>query len=155
MPKAGYSSSKKKTPLEREPARGKISDHLLRDLEESLAKIEGKSAQTRPSQQTYKTRSPIKLTIDTETSDQAESYIESIVSHLRRSLTLPELGAVKIQLRLRQDGSVIKLNVLNSESKENKRYLETHLPLLHFPRFEEALAGKKEHEFIVTFVNEI
>jgi hypothetical protein len=152
------SPSKKKMPAEREPARGKISDHLLKELEESIAKIEGKSDKTPISRQTSKTRAPIKLTVDTETSDtgeQAESYIESIVAHLHRSLTLPELGAVKIQLRLRQDGSVIKLIVLSSESKENKRYLETHLPLLHFPQFEEAYVGKKEHEFIVTFVNEI
>lgn len=152
------SPSKKKVPAERQPARGKISDHLLKELEESIAKIEGKSDKTLVSRQTSKTRTPIKLTIDTETSDageQAESYIESIVGHLHRSLTLPELGAVKIQLRLRQDGSVIKLIVLSSESKENKRYLETHLPLLHFPRFEEAYVGKKEHEFILNFVNEI
>lgn len=138
--------------------RAKISDSLLQELEESIAKIEQK-ADTKGKPEKRQHISPLALQIDTASLDQTNSeegsYIEMLVGHLHQALQLPEYGEVKIQLSLRQDGSVVKIAVLQAQSKKNKRYLEENLPHLRFPRLEGSLASQKEASFILTFVNEM
>jgi outer membrane biosynthesis protein TonB len=75
---------------------------------------------------------------------------DAIVAYLHESLHLPDYGEVKIQLTVREDGSVAKLVVLKAESVKNKAYLEKNLPLLVFPSLE-----RKEQTFIFTFCNEL
>ncbi|MBS0651289.1 MAG: flagellar hook-length control protein FliK [Verrucomicrobia bacterium] len=141
--------------------RAKISDQLKKELAESIAKIEGKKQTLSQKQQTSRTQSftPIQLQIDSiETGsweDADSDYPNLMIGYLHQSLHLPEFGEVKIQLTLRQDGSVAKLVVLNTESDKNKRYLEGSLPKLQFPSFNGSFAKKKEHTFILTFCNEI
>jgi hypothetical protein len=138
--------------------RAKISDTLLKELEESIAKIETKRDKT-----TIRSKSiaPITLQIDTITeedilSDGSESsYTHALVDHLHRFLTLPDYGEVKIQLSLRQDGTVAKMDVLRAQSEKNRQYLESNLPRLKFPRLEGAYANKKESTFTLTFCNEL
>lgn len=145
----------KKPPKEN---RAKISDSLLKELEESIAKIETKSDKT-----TVRSKAivPITLQIDTITEEDvfsdvsASSYTDALVDHLHRFLTLPEYGEVKIQLSLRQDGTVAKMDLLRAQSEKNRQYLESNLPRLKFPRFEGAYAKKKESTFILTFCNEL
>ena len=144
-----------KKPVEKKAsARSDISDSLLRELEESLEKFDKPSLN--PS-------SPLKLPalslqIDTPSSE-IESlgiplYVERLVSHLQNHLTLPDFGEVKIQLDLREDGSVDKIVVLSSKSKANKLYLEENLPQLRFPPPEKIEANGK-CRFVFTFVNEV
>jgi type IV secretory pathway VirB10-like protein len=130
-------------PPKPEPPRATFSPSLARELEESLAKIEGKSNKKEMK------REPQPLALSVDVVERAE-YTDLLIAHLRETLTLPAYGAVKIQLRLRQDGTVIKLVVLSAESAENKRYLEKHLPAVRFPRPE----SSSEDEFVLTFVNE-
>lgn len=138
--------------------RAKISDSLLQELEESIAKIEQK-ADKKGGIEKLKPGSPLALQIDTSSPDQTHaeegSYIEMLVEHLHQALQLPDYGEVKIQLSLRQDGSVAKIAVLRAKSQKNKRYLEENLPHLRFPRFEGSLAKTQESSFILTFVNEM
>jgi hypothetical protein len=82
-------------------------------------------------------------------------YTDILVEHLHQSLSLPDYGEVKIQLSLRQDGTVVKVIVLKTQSEKNKQYLESNLLRLRFPRFDGAYANKKEYTFILTFCNEL
>ncbi len=142
--------------------RAKISDSLMRELEESIAKIENKSGKGASKKTPFSSKAlaPIALQIDTpsnELSNVAEKqsdYTDALITHLHQCLSLPEYGEVKIQLSLRQDGTVCKVIVLKAQSEKNKQYLESNLPQLKFPHFDGAYASKKEHTFVLTFCNE-
>lgn len=149
------SKNKPPTPSSATPERAKISDSLLKELEESIAKIDKKSDK-QIVQQSHNTQSPIKLQIDhfDEDPPNHSHYTDTLVNHLHRHLSLPDHGEVKIQLSLRQDGTITRMVVLNAQSEKNKRYLETHLIRLKFPQFEQSHANQKECTFILTFCNE-
>ncbi len=151
------SQAKPKSAPPPSPPRAKISDSLIRELEESIAKIENKSDKGTARSRKISV-APIALQIDMtdafQYSDAKEGdYTDLLVSHLHQYLTLPEYGEVKIQLSLQQDGTVGKIVVLKAESEKNKKYLESNLPRLRFPRFEGSYAKKKESTFILTFCN--
>ena len=136
-----------------------IPDELLRELEESIAKIDQKRDNLYP-EKTLQTPKAIRLDAPTFGSklvyeEESTGYKENLISYLHQTLNLPEHGEVKIQLTLRPDGSVVKLVVLKTESEKNRIYLEKSLPLLRFPIFDKASAQKKEQTFILTFCNEI
>jgi outer membrane biosynthesis protein TonB len=136
--------------------RAKISDSLLKELEDSIAKIENKKPVSKAISP-GKALAPIPLQIDLLSSDHEDAsadYSDLLVGYLHQSLSLPDYGEVKIQLSLRQDGSVSKVIVLKTQSEKNKRYLESSLPKLNFPRFEGTYSNKKECTFILTFCNE-
>ncbi len=146
----------KKTPPPPPQNRAKISDALMRELEQSIANIDHKPTVQKPTKPPS-LAPPIRLQIDTPSADigtDDSHYTDHLVDHLRRALSLPEYGEVKIQLSLRQDGTVAKLIVLRTQSEKNKHYLESNLPQLKFPRFDGAYANKKEYTFILTFCNE-
>lgn len=129
---------KRKSVTEPEPM---ISEQLMREIEESIAKIEGKNA-------TVYIDNTLKL-------DYAEGYEEVLIAHLRSHLQLPEFGEVKIKLTLSKNGSVIKLSVLNAESERNKKHLETHLYTIQFPPLDVLGIKKPEQTFVLTFCNDI
>ncbi len=149
------------SPKNKPDNRGKISDQLRKELEASIAKIEGKKQNLSQKQQPSRSQAftPIQLDIDSADTGPAvdfdSDYPNLMIGYLHQSLHLPEFGEVKIQLTLRQDGSVAKLVVLNTESEKNKRYLEGNLPRLKLPSFNGSFAQKKEHTFVLTFCNEI
>ncbi len=150
--------SKSKTPPPKKEVkpdnRAKISDNLKRELEQSIANMEGKKQPVALKNST--TFTPIQLQIDSMDSNATESdYPNHMVQYLHQSLNLPEFGEVKIQLTLRQDGSVVKLVVLKTESEKNRSYLEGSLPHLRFPPFSGSLSKAKEHTFVLTFCNEL
>ncbi len=158
LSKAKPSEQKKIPPA---PPRAKISDSLLQELEESIAKIENKSDKTKLSQSAHTNKAPlapIALQIDAIANDSSEdesNYTDALVKHLHQALSLPDYGEVKIQLSLRQDGTVAKVIVLKTQSERNRHYLESNLPRLKFPRFDGAYANKKESTFVLTFCNEL
>lgn len=136
------------------PPRAKISDSLLKELEESIAKIENKSDKPAINKKAS-SATPIALQIDSMAEEGIESsYTDTLIGHLHASLSLPDYGEVKIQLSLRQDGTVVKVVVLKAKNEKNRQYLESNLPRLRFPRFDGAWANKKEHTFVLTFCNE-
>lgn len=155
-------SAKKK---QQEEQRGKMSQKLLQELEESLDKLGSQSEKRRSSKTTPNKRADIPTPIHslhTEASDSlspskndsSENYVyqEALISYLKQTLHLPEHGEVKIQLTLKQDGSVVNLLVLKTESEKNRKYLESSLPHLRCPYLQ---GTRKQETFIVTFCNEI
>ena len=83
--------------------------------------------------------------------DQKTAYTHKIISLLQQLLKLPEQGDVKIQLIIRNDGSVAKLSIVDAKSKKNKNYIEDNLPLISFPHFGNTFDGDKEHAFSPDF----
>jgi outer membrane biosynthesis protein TonB len=142
-----------------------ISPSLLEELEESIAKIQDKSDNPILDKQIKNKTplsAPVSLQIDALYSEKLENcdttssdYISSLTQHLHASLHLPDFGEVKIELTLQQDGTVAKLKVLKAESDHNKKYLESHLPLLKFPHLTGSFARKNEYTFTVNFCNEL
>lgn len=141
-----------------------ISLSLMQELQESIAKIQDQSdKQQKRAQGSASFSSPrtvsSSLQIDLPRSLQEEAtiergdYIQTLVEQLHASLHLPDIGEVKIELTLRQDGTVAKLKVLNAESQQNRKYLEAELPRLRFPYLSGLYALEKEHTFIFNFCN--
>lgn len=134
----------------------RVPSHLLKELEETLAKIEAKP------QKPAKNHSPAlkQEPLHSEKAFSAQSRLshldqqELLISHLRHSLHLPDFGEVKIELILSSEGVVKSLRVLRAESRLNREYLEKQLPLLHFPPLN-LTSEKREATFILTFCNEL
>jgi|GEM_PF-3021417 len=122
---------------------------LMKQLEMSIAKIEdnGQKQVSSPLK-----RMP-KLQIDTESDANASIYAANLVQCLQSALTLPSVGAVKVELTLRNDGTFVKMRILNSQSNPNKAFLETHLVSMKYPAFSGELKKEQEHAFVVTFCN--
>lgn len=147
--------AKKKTvakkPLSNKPV---IPAKLLRDLQESIAKIEQKDHKG----QAFGVKGPPKmhtgLKIDETSIGGGSNYVGSLIDCLQSALDLPEMGAVKVELKLRKDGSFAHMKVLHTVSKRNKQFLETELPSLSFPAFTGSLQKEKEHVFVITFCNQ-
>src|SRR5690348_14785965 len=92
--------------------RSTIPPSLLKELEESIAKIEDKGDKHKLSKRVPPSRvQPLHI----DASNDA-SYIDILTQHLHTSLHLPDFGEVKIELTLQQDGTVATLKVLNAES---------------------------------------
>jgi len=150
-------SSSKKDP--------KVPKELLQELEKSLSKLDEHpvkaTSKPSPSLPSPKAFSPLagyqkENTQWTPSSFFEEgNYEESLVQMLHQMLNLPEYGEVKIQITLKQDGTVAHLKVISAESEKNKTYLEKHLPHLRFSHFTGPLSEKKEHTFTLTFCNEL
>jgi outer membrane biosynthesis protein TonB len=111
----------KKNPPPQNPS--KISDSLLKELQESIAKIENKGDKAAVGKRTPPTAraiAPIALQIDSTAGEEVDAdagdYTDALISHLHRHLSLPDYGEVKIQLSLRQDGTVAKGVVLKAQS---------------------------------------
>ncbi len=154
-------SKNKPSPAKKNPPpqnRAKISDSLLKELEESIAKIENKGDK----KVVHKKESPnnksfvvYPLQIDTASmQNDPNNYTDTLIDHLHQYLSLPDYGEVKIQLSLRQDGTVVKVVIVKTQSEKNKQYLESTLPGLRFPPFDAAHANK-ENTFTLTFCNEL
>lgn len=128
------------------PKRSPLTQELLQELEESIAKIEGKHDKVDTRKQLT---TPQSIEIPNHDTIE-ESYAEALILCLRQSLHLPDYGEVKLKITLKEDGSVERLVVLKADSEKNRNYLETHLPHLKFPAIK-----KTEHTFVLTFCNEV
>lgn len=147
----------KKIPIKKsEPL---IPSSLLQELEEGIAKIESLSPLPKEKQGKGSIPALNPLQCDTITPSKKEnvqdstSYTDLLVNTMRSMLSLPEYGEVKLQLTLRQDGTVVKIVVLNSQSKQNARYLEMILPSVVFPKFGNGPNTDQEQTFLLTFCN--
>lgn len=88
-------------------------------------------------------------------SDREVSYRDELAGRLKLLLRLPEYGEVKIKLTLDRTGKIAKVNVLNSESAANKKYIEKTLPTLSFPAFGTRFGDVDEYIFSITLSNEL
>lgn len=146
------------------PSKKAIPKDLIDELEERIAKIEQKrdKIDTKEPLKNLGSIKPLeiesieKIEPSGHASNElsADAYQKMLIECLRQSLNLPDFGEVKIQLTLREDGSVANVIVLKAESQKNKRYLEENLPRLKFPNLQGSLSKKKQHTFSLVFCNE-
>jgi hypothetical protein len=128
-----------------------LAQKLVRELEESIAKIEGSHDKVDTSLELETPRTIDALKIESFKPNLTnDDYTGTLILCLQQSLNLPDFGEVKIKLTLRHDGTVEQLTVLKAESENNRRYLETHLPHVKFPAL-----NNLEHTFVLTFCNEV
>jgi len=165
-PTTTTSAAKKKEtkPARRSPA---VSQKLIKELEESIAKIDEKPDKFKSEKYSAKTKSQVQAPIVLN-SLESEPYIgpfseratledlrELLVLELKNSLHLPDFGEVTMRLVLRRDGSVAEVKVLKSASKKNSEYLERELPKHSFSFVAELGLKDNERNFVITFCNEI
>ncbi|MBS0621019.1 MAG: hypothetical protein JSS61_06135 [Verrucomicrobia bacterium] len=120
-----------------------VSNALLKQLQESIAKIDSTPTNKKTPTTTLQIDSP------------KGNYTDALIATMHASLQLPDFGEVSLQLTLRQDGSVAKIAILKAASEKNRRYLESALLTVRFPHFDGALSREKEHTFTLMFCNEI
>ena len=132
--------------------------NLAKQLEDSLSKIEKGKIKSHV-ENTLSLPPPMALFQESPTptsginEKEAFFYHESLVKYLQHALHLPEYGNVKIALTLKPDGTVMKLEVITSESEKNKTFLEKNLPQIKFPGFSKS-DGNEQKTFLLTFCNE-
>lgn len=97
------------------------------------------------------------LSIDShETVNSEDSgYYGTLSSRMKQALRLPEIGIVRILLTLDRQGSVVALEVVETKSEYNKKFVEATLKKVQFPPFGKCFEGEGRHTFSITLANEI
>jgi hypothetical protein len=147
------SSVPSKTSSKSPPQETKKKNDLLKELQDSLTKIENQSS-AESSIALTPPKTIQKLEIDHLESEEPVDYFLLLAKTLKNELELPEYGDVKLELTVLNNGRVVKLRILNTSSDKNKRYLELKLPTLLLPPFSDNLKNEREHTFTLTFCNE-
>lgn len=131
-----------------------IPSSILKQLEESIAKIAQKDDKQCKSSTIVAVSSSSKVAVDPAQEEPAiPSYTASLIEELTKMLQLPEYGTVKVKIKINSMGKIIELMVLQAESKANKVYLEKHLPNIVLPRYNEKPMLNNEQTFTLTFCN--
>lgn len=156
--KKSQTSASLPAPKTEKPSQPSIPSHLLKELEDTLSKMESNVHQPvkskQPNQQTKKQPLSSETCLSTSSELSIQDQQAILTSHLQQSLHLPEFGEVKIELVLSGNGRVKNLKVLRAESKLNREYLEKYLPSLEFPPVN-LTSEKREYTYILTFCNEL
>lgn len=148
-PKPKPTPEPKKTPSQKP----KIDPALLSKAQQSLAKVRQGGSKSSGGG-TPNVASLQSLSIDTKATQKDLSYRDELAARLRTLLKFPEMGAVEIQLTITKTGSVKNVKVLNTESKENEKYVAKVLPTLQMPTFGNRFGSAAEHTFAITLSNE-
>lgn len=153
-PSAIKQRGKSLSTLKHTPQEFDIPSSILKQLEESIAKIEQKDDKQCKSS-TIVTASLSSKVVVTPAQEEPplSSYTASLVKELTQMLQLPEYGEVKIKIKVSPAGKILELLVLQAESKVNKLYLEKHLPNIVLPKYNEKVALNNEQTFTLTFCN--
>ena len=77
-------------------------------------------------------------------------YLQTVVSALKDSLTLPETGRVKLTITVSEQGKIVKIVSLLVESENNLAYLKENLAKMTLP----AYAKKENRTFTIVFCDE-
>lgn len=146
---------KKKISSPKQPSQEfEIPSSLLKQLEESIAKIEQKDDKQCKSSTIVAASLSSKVAVDLAQEESLlPSYTASLIQELTKMLQLPEYGIVKVKMKIDPTGKIVELLVLQAESKANKLYLEKRLPNLVLPRYNEQLMLNNEQTFTLTFCN--
>ncbi|MDR2540097.1 MAG: hypothetical protein LBC45_05905 [Chlamydiales bacterium] len=131
-----------------------IPSSILKQLEESIAKIEQKDDKQCKSSTIVTAPLSFKVAVAPVQEEPAlPNYTASLVKGLTQMLQLPEYGEVKIKITVSPAGKIIDLLVLQAESKANKLYLEKCLPNIVLPKYNEKVTLNNEQTFTLTFCN--
>lgn len=131
----------------------KIPSHLSKQLQESIAKIDQTSDKECLTNTLRTPKAISKLTVEQSNGEDQSDYAETLISHLKKNLTLPEIGEVKVELLIGKMGTLKNYRVISSKSLRNQRHLETELGALHYPIFTGNLISKQECTFVISFSN--
>lgn len=131
-----------------------IPDHLVRQLQESIAKIDESSHKLSPSNNLTTPKVISTLTSEHRVSNEdASQFAKELVACLQRNLVLPEVGEVKVELLLQKNGTLKEFRILSSRSKRNQSLLEETLGKIRYPSFTGSLKNEMEHSFVIAFYN--
>jgi hypothetical protein len=145
--------SEQKTPSSTKKTKPVISEELIKELEEGIAKIDAKNEKIVRENRLDAPKWIPQFQIETGLFEDANSFGQDLIECLQNTLELPEKGEVKVELTLKKEGSFVELKILHSESKKNKQFLEEELKKIHYPGFKGNLKNEKEHVFVITFCN--
>ncbi len=85
---------------------------------------------------------------------EEECYQDELIQRLKLLMRLPVVGSVKIQLTLNREGQLLKLQIVEAESKLNRQCVEQKVPQLNFSKFGSYFPGEQEHTFSIIFSND-
>ena len=149
-------SSKQSTKPKPKPIKKKNEKKdLFKSIKESLTKIkkQDKSLKSITAPQLIGELHIDKPVVFDPSDDNAVEYQDEIVLLLTSYLRLPEHGKVKVKLTIQRTGSVSKLEILNSDSKQNKKYVEHAVSEIVFPDFGDNFKGQQSHDFLITLAS--
>lgn len=161
--KSSPTTKKKKTETKPSPKPSTVKKHTdslqkeLQNIQKSIAKIEeendkiGKKSTLKDPPKISFSQTASTSEIDKETDD---AYANSLANYLQMHLQLPDIGEVKIQLTLLENGTVEKIVVLSAKSERNRKRLEEELPKLTLPALPKKRAPSRAETFVLTFCNE-
>ncbi len=82
-------------------------------------------------------------------------YEEELIAYLESILSFPEKGEVGMKLTLKREGSVKKVEIVRSSSKQNKSYIESIVAACSFPPFGKQFKGEESHTFTITLTSNL
>lgn len=91
---------------------------------------------------------PATISLDLFSYVPDDHYADGLVSYLKKEISLPEKGSIKVKIVLRCDGSLKHYSIVSTDNERNATYLKKHLPTLTFPCFNKK---SKEKEFSLHF----
>jgi outer membrane biosynthesis protein TonB len=129
---------------------------IIKEIEENLKKIEKKIEKK---QEIKKIEIPKKIdlspSLEIEKKVEIDSnYDQILINYLKQNLHLPEYGYVKISIDIDKYGNATNIEIIESKSLENQKYLKNNLEKLKFPIYKEFSSTKKFNRFIICFRNE-
>ena len=143
LPKPAATQPKKlPTPKTQKPVKKKARD-VMSEVQKNIAKIEKKKDNKKQNAPVAKKQEPVVKV--------KPQYPLLLVQKLKSALHLPEEGAVRLEVTLKNSGEVIDVKVLSLNSPDNAAYLEKEKQKMRFPMFTAELSGKKQHTFTLTF----
>lgn len=149
---------KKNSPIKNTQSKPKIPENLVRQLQESIAKIEKNPHKDTRSSPLATPKWIPSLTVDSQGglqggSQEENSFATALIECLQNALDLPEMGRVKIALTIRCTGEFSRMEILEVESRKNSQFLQRELKTMRFPPFSGSLQQEKEHTFVISFCN--
>lgn len=139
----------------------KRKQEMLAKVQGTLSKIKAKGSNVVAAGSLDKIKLPSslgELSVDSlrfeesgaELTIRERSYRDELASRLKLLLRFPEYGIVKLKLTLARTGKVKEVEILSSESRENKAHIQKTLPTLLFPPFGDNFGSEASHTFQIT-----
>ena len=117
------------------------------------AKAPKKVAKIKPKVDKNRKNNDIKVPqpIKPEPPDVSETHESAtqLIGFLRRSLRLPEEGAVKVKLTILASGKIKDVEIISTESEHNSHYLLEQIKKMTLP-----FIGRKSQTLVIAFCNE-
>jgi len=172
QPKKTPAPKKEKTPAakkEKAPEKPKASavdtkrQDAVKKAQASLAQLNKESHST-SANKTQETSAPrvelaarasVPSLASNATSTSRDSYEDELTQRLRMELRLPEHGEVRIALTLSRDGQVKSVEVFDTQSAANRKYVQNMVPALHFSGFGKHFPDQEARRFVLVLTNDL